>query len=80
MEKIGIYFVSEEYDKLVIALNASNTCETTKTMVPKLKDKLRKGEEINVPYKHPLLRLDHNQMVCLGNEENKLRSDSYART
>jgi len=72
--------VSEEYAKLIIALNASSTCETTKTMVLEFKDKLRKGEEVYVPYKHPLLRLDHNQMVCLGNKVNKLRSDDYAHT
>jgi hypothetical protein len=69
---------SEEYARLIIVLNASSTRETTKTMVLEFKDKLRKGEEIHVPYYHPLLRLDHNQMACLGNKVNKLRSDYHA--
>ena len=72
--------VSEEYAKLIFALNASSTCETTKTMVLEFKDKFRKGEEIFFPYKNLLLRLDHSQMVCLGNKVNKLRSDYYAHT
>ena len=74
------HVVSEEYAKLIIALKASSTCEITKTLVLEFKDKLRKGEEINVPYKHSLLRLDHNQMACLGNKVNKLRRDYYAHT
>jgi hypothetical protein len=45
-----------------------------------MKDKLSKAEVIYVPYNHPLLRMDHNQMVCLGKRVNKLRSKYYANT
>jgi hypothetical protein len=48
-------------------------------MVIEFKEKLRKGEVIYVPYNHPLLRLDHNQMVCLGERVNKLRSKYYGQ-
>ena len=74
------HVVSEEYAKCIIALNASSTCETTKTMVLEFKDKLRKVEEIYFSYKHSLLRLDLNQMVCLENKVNKLKNDYYAHT
>jgi hypothetical protein len=72
--------VSEEYAELVIALNQSSTCEITQNMVLEMKGKLSKGEVIYVPYNHPLLRLDHNKMVCLGSRVNKLRSKYYANT
>ncbi len=47
-------------------------------MVLDFKDKVSKHEEIYVPYSHPLLRLNHNQMVCLGRKVNGLRSEYYA--
>ena len=72
--------VSEDYAKLIIALNQSSTCEITKNMVVEFKYKLSKGEVIYVPYNYPLLRLDHNKMVCLGTRVNKLRSKYYANT
>jgi hypothetical protein len=35
---------------------------------------------IYVLYNHALLRLEHNQMVCLGTRVNKLRSKYYGNT
>ncbi len=49
-------------------------------MVVQFKDKLSKGEVIYVPFNHPLLKLGHNKMACLGIRVNKLRSKHYAKT
>ena len=72
------HVVSGEYAKLIIALNRSSPCEETKTMVKNFSDMLSREEVIKVPYNHPLLRLDHNKMVCLGQQVNRLRSEFYA--
>lgn len=74
------HVVSEEYAKLIIALNRSSTCELTKTMVQDFNDKVSRHEVIYVPYNHPLLRLDHNKMVCLGKQVNRVRSEFYANS
>lgn len=72
------HVVSGDYAKLIIALNRSSPCEVTKTMVKNFSDMLSREEVIKVPYNHPLLRLDHNKMVCLGQQVNRLRSEFYA--
>lgn len=69
--------VSPEYANLLIALNQSSACVMTQTMVQDLKEKVLKEEVIRVPYNSSLLRLNHNQMVCLGKHVNSLRSAYY---
>jgi hypothetical protein len=72
------HVVSENYAKLIIALNRSSTCDEVKTMVQNFRDKLSRDEVIYVPYNHSLLRLDHTKMVCRGQQVNRSRREFYA--
>jgi hypothetical protein len=71
------HVVSTQYAKLLICLNKKSTCDVIKNCVVEFEEHLSKSKEIRVPYNHPLLKLDHNQMVCLGRQVNEIRTAHY---
>lgn len=69
--------MSKDYANLLISLNKNSTCDSVKAEIVVFQGKLSRDEAILVPYNHPMLKLNHTQMVCLGKKVNEVRKAHY---